>query len=293
MHVAYIERVIKQDDLGIEHSIKVGLDYAFFNGASGVFSSSQFLFPMARATDQSGMLAPRGTGIAYKISTPVVTWGVDVQNNTGDDDSVNSKSGDGLCYTTRAHISPTGDWHIVKPQESYVGQDGKGVLLSLEYGKNTNLRTTAQPRSVDLAAYGSELLVHVDGLTALGEYRIARQSMTPSNATSEVSKRIWLVQAGYALPMGDTFIEPAIRYSKIDLDRDNYTANADGIKNYGNGEYGGSGKQIEAGINWYLHGHNNKVQFAYQNWKAEAAKPGLNNTTAQANVYRAQWQLSF
>lgn len=33
-HVAFIERIFKQEDLKLTHSVRAGLDYAFFNSAS-------------------------------------------------------------------------------------------------------------------------------------------------------------------------------------------------------------------------------------------------------------------
>lgn len=290
-HVAFIERVFKQEDLKLEHSLRAGLDYAFFNGSgsSAVFSSSGFLLPAARATDSQ--LAPRGVGVGYKLAHEIVTWGVDVQNNTNDD---NLGKGDGMFYGTRLHLTLPGELAIAKPVESFLGKEGTGVLLSLEYGKNVNANTVpaapAAPTSTDTVAMGSELLVHVDGLTALAEIRDVTATVTSlaTNVETETKRRIWLVQAGYALPLYDTVIEPAVRYTEIDLNTDN--GNETG--NFGNGDYAAvSGTQIEAGVNWYLHGHNNKLQLAYLTWEAEAAPAGQGKPSA--DIYRAQWQLSF
>lgn len=296
-HVAYIERVIKQEDLKIEHSIKAGLDYAFFNGASGVFSSSSFLLPSGRATDQSSMLAPRGIGIGYKLDAPYVTWGFDIQNNVSDDAETSTTSqGDGLCYTTRLQLTPEGDLAIKKAVESFLGKPGTGVMVSLEYGKNTNLNTIQ-----DITAYGTEVLVHWNGLSALAEFRKAKFEDNTTDGTSKSAtanknrdRQIWLVQAGYALPLGDAVIEPAVRYTVIDLDKDDVGEgeNKDGktgqsLPTYGSGEYGNSGKQWELGVNYYPKGsHANKIQLGFQNWEAEQGK-------AKANILRAQWQLSF
>ena len=53
-------------------------------------------------------------------------------------------------------------------------------------------------------------------------------------------------------------------------------------------------------MNYYLHGHSNKVQLAFQHWRSEggAQTANANNnfngvTPAKADIVRAQWQLSF
>ncbi len=288
-HVAFIERVFKQEDMKLEHSIRAGLDYAFFNGSSAVFSSSGYLFPSARATDQGAMLAPRGVGVGYKLDGEFFTWGVDAQNNTGD----GTNGGDGLVYTTRLHLTPPGDMAIKKPTESFLGKEGTHAMVSVEYGQNNNDRAGAN--SVDLTAYGAELLVHWEGLTALAEIRQASEETTnvTTEASSEIKRQIWVVQAGYAFPMGDTVLEPAVRFTSIDLNKDideegsGDTANAiAGTRGYSGQDYGTSGDQFEIGVNWYLNGHSNKVQVAYMDWSAEVGP-------AEAQILRAQWQLSF
>jgi hypothetical protein len=286
-HVAVIERVIHQESLKIEHSIRLGLDYAFFNGVTSVFSSSSYLLPTIRATEHSGFLAPRGTGIGYKLDAPFVTWGFDIQNNVNDDtESGATHGGDGLCYTTRVQITPDGELAIKKPVESFIGKPGKGIMLSAEYGKNTNYRAAAASPQ-DLTAYGVELLGHLDGLTVLAEWRAAKLTDVESSGADETrSRNIMLIQAGYAFPLGDDVIEPAFRFSKLDLDKDD-VGETDTNITYGTADYGNSGRQIELGVNYYFRGTTTaKFQLGYQNWKAEQGD-------AKASIYRAQMQLSF
>jgi hypothetical protein len=274
-HVAFLERVFKSEDSSFEHSIRAGLDYAFFNSAS-VWGGSGMLLA-SRSTDQSAMLAPRGVGIGYKLTAPWVMLGVDVQNNVSDDAA---GSGDGLCYTSRAHISPEGEWKVKGYQESWAGKPGKGLLVGVEVGRNVGAdngttRTTT-------TAYGIDAVVHLDGLSALVEFRRAVAENTGTGA--ETKRQIILAQAGYAFVLENkTAIEPAVRVSQIDLNTDNdnetapYTAAA---------EYGASGTQYEAGVNWYLNGNGHKLQALYQRWEAEEGE-------AEADVVRAQWAMSF
>jgi hypothetical protein len=276
LYEAYVARVWKDEDNKIEHELIFGQSNAFFNGVANSFSSSKFLLPGVRATDQ--MLASRGNGLGYRMNSEMVRFGADMQNNIKDDSSA-TKS-DGLFYSARIELTPPGELGIKKVMESYVGQDGKGVMLSLDYGANVR-----QANTTTTTGYGTEWLVHVDGLTALAELRADDAENMTTNVKTK--KQIWLVQAGYALPLGDAFIEPAIRYTSIDLDTDNEEEGS----SYGTSlDFGASGSQFDAGVNYYIHGHNNKVQLAYTNWKGEENAGG---DKAKADILRAQWQLDF
>lgn len=294
-HVAYIERLIKQEDLGIEHGIRAGLDYAWFNGSNAVFSSSSFLFPTGRAS--TDMLAPRGTGVGYKLTSKMVSWGVDVQNNTGDSALVGTQGsanqGEGLFYGTRVQVIPfdSDDKGHMKPVESFLGKEGKGVLISAEFGVNQN-DNTSTTATVTTKGYGFEVLGHLDGLTALAEYRQTIATTTSSVAATQEDVNVatvYLVQAGYALPCGDQIIEPAFRWTHLNNDAD-----ADEAVNYGTREYGASGNSFDLGVNYYIHGHANKLQIALQHWRSEGhSNVGSDLVQPKADIVRAQWQLSF
>jgi hypothetical protein len=272
-HVAYLERVWKTSEGKIEHSLRAGLDYAFFNSAS--MWGGGGLLPTARATDNGGFLAPRGVGVGYRLTAPYVTWGVDVQNNQSD----GAATGDGLTTTTRVQVTPEGEWKIGKFVETWAGKAGKGVLVAAEYGVNAN-----SPAATAIASgYAAEVLAHYNGLSALAEFRRAETQ-------GDIKREAWLVQAGYAFPLGETkqVIEPAVRYTSIDRNTDvEETASFSAWNTTAGGaEYGGSGTQIEAGVNWYLHGPGHKVQLSYIDWSAEEGD-------ADAQIIRAQWALSF
>ncbi len=294
-HYAFIERIIKQEDLGLEHGVRMGLDYAWFNGASAAFSSSSFLFPTERAT--AGMVGPRGVGVGYKLSHKMVTWGVDVQNNTGDNQNAagegTANQGEGLFMGSRVQVIAfdSDEKGHMKTVESFLGKDGKGVLISAEYGINDSNNTSAT-QTVNQNAYGFEILGHMDAITALAEWRqvITR---TKNNVIADDTNvgTCYLFQIGYALPMGDQVLEPAFRWTKLDADAD-----IGETGNYGTSEYGGSGYSWDLGLNYYIHGHSNKLQVAWQHWRAEDGVM-LGNPSeyvaAKADVLRFQWGLSF
>lgn len=328
IHVAYVERVFKQDELGLEHSVRAGLDYAFFNGASGVFSSSSFLLPSARVTENANFLAPRGVGVGYKLAgkagSAAYTWGFDVQQNVGKDSTAavgqnsdaataptptsvqgSSGSGEGLCYTTRLQMVPfdsDAKGHM-KPVESFVGAPGTGVMVSVEAGinRNNNVQSgtgATKPttgESQNLKAYGIEALIHADAITALAEFRRAQlvTQYAGNNASYDTDRQsnAFIIQAGYCVPFGDMFLEPAFRWTRYDIDADNSE-----VANYNGTDYGTSGFQTELGLNLYINKHQNKLQLAFQNWRGEDGAAGAGGQTfapAHANILRAQWQLSF
>lgn len=231
------------------------------------------ILPSNRATET--VVAARGVGVGYKLTAPYVLWGVDVQNNTADDAGT---GGDGLFYSTRVQISPEGEWKIPAFQETWAGKEGKGVMLAAEYGANTNTNS-----DVTTTAIGIDLLVHYNELSAHAEWRQA--TAETKSTDTEVKSQYMIITAGYALPLGSTgtIIEPVVRYSMIDLNKDDdeetapYTANA---------ENGASGTQYDLGVNWYVHGPSHKFQLAFQQWEAEEGD-------ADAQIVRAQWHLSF
>jgi hypothetical protein len=275
----YLGRDIKQGDL--THYIQAGLDYAFFNGPSGVASSKTALFVNARATENSALLAPRGVGVKYKLTAPHITWGFDIQNNTGDGANA-ADNGEGMCYTTRLHFSPEGEWKIATPTESFLGKDGKGVLVAIEYGKNVDNVVAAT--IVDTSAFGLEVYGHFDKVSALAEVRDVKT--TEQVSETDVKARVWLLQAGYALPcplVKGAIMEPALRYTKIDLDTEDDAETS----LYGSAEYGNSGTQFDVGVNYYLDGKaNTKFSLDYSNWSAEEGD-------AKAQIVRLQAQLYF
>jgi hypothetical protein len=283
---AFIAQDFKGD--GMTQQVRAGLDYAFFNGASAIFSSTTLLFPTGRATEQSAMLAPRGTGVGYKLSNSSMTWGFDIQNNTGDDTTAGNtgaaQNGEGMCYTTRFQMMAIGDQ---KFQESFLGAEGTNLGFSIEAGINRNnnvapVDPATTLTTVNTRAIGIEALFHQDGLTALAEWRCAKdESQVDIGSDGEKDKRIWLVQAGYALPMADSVVEPAFRFSRINLDDDSKES-----KPFGSGDYGASGYQTELGVNWYLAKANNKLSIQLIHWRAEEGE-------AKADVLRTMWQLYF
>jgi hypothetical protein len=306
IHNASVTRTFKTGD--VSQGIQIGLDYPFFNSASFGNSSAQ-LTAASRATEQ--LFAPRGTGIGYRLNAPWVTFGADVQNNnkvlsgTGDTSTVaNSASyqAEGLCYTARVELTPTNDWQLKTPdvKEAYAGKKGYGVMWALETGYNqhdTEVETTTPGVGGtwrDTWLIGSEVNLHVNDLSALVEYRWARQTTNSDlGQVSNINADIFLIQAGYALPFaGESVIEPIVRYTNVDLNTSNPTESTD----YGSNDYASvSGNQYEIGANWYPKAatYSNKVSLLYQHWVGEDSGAGVGTVTPKADIVRLMYQFLF
>jgi hypothetical protein len=274
----------------------MGLDYAFFNHAEA--SNSATLFPIQRAS--AALMPVRGTGIGYMLNHPMVRWGVDIQNNIAD--SVNTQpagttqsgDGEGLSYTTRVEITGPGDLALPKWQESWAGKEGTGFIVGFEIGKNDADRvgSGAVGTEVDTTCWGIDVVGRWNNLCGLIELRHRTLETTVEDGTSvdDVESEIIIVQVGYAIPWKNMFVEPAIRYSVIDMDTDddNELVNYNGAvgASASNRDYGNSGDEIDIGVNLYLNGHSNKLSLAYSMWDAE-------DGDADANIIRFQHQLNF
>ncbi|HAT12026.1 MAG TPA: hypothetical protein DCS97_15920 [Planctomycetes bacterium] len=264
----------------IKHYVQFGLDDAAYNGSQNIFSSRELLMPASRAT--GNLMKNRGVGVKWMVTAPNVQGWIDIQNNSGDTSETTADTrdeGEGLWYSARLHLSPDGDWKIAKATESFLGASGKGVLVAIDGAFNDTDSSATASTDVSTMGYGLEVLGHFDAVTALAEFRAQEQSGNGAHKDSVV----YLLQAGYALPWKDTVLEPALRISYIDLNKnDNNETDA-----FSANDYGASGTQLELGVNWYLNKHNNKIQAGWTNWDGEAAGK------AKADIVRVQWQLAF
>ena len=280
----YVGKVFKGEH--VTQTVTAGKQIPWFNPASGRSSTQQFVASRASAE----YLAPCGVGVGYRLAAPWISLGVDLQNNTGDDtaNQTGTNHGEGTCAMARIEITgPTVDqWAIGKWQESFAGAAGKGVALGFEAGTNQRDRTSATA-STTTTALGSDLLVHVDGLTALAEYRHQAKTVMPDAAANDATgAEVIVVQAGYAVAWSAVgVLEPALRYQRIDSD----TANDAEGKAYGWKDYGDSGREFDTELNLYLSGHSNKFGLICTVWKGEETAVG----TPRATIVRLQHQLLF
>jgi len=278
----------------VEHALHFGLDKAWNTESN--FPAWSNLFPSDRIVAVRSEV--RGVGIGYMLRGPFFNLGTDVQNNnTGvKDKQASNLSGaedtNGFFYSGRIEVAPTPEWLLTRKVESYAGEKGTGLLLGFDMQFNAgNLDDDQSDMTFtrsDILTFGPDLLIHWDGLSALAEFRWRRtlKEVVPDAGgatTSALSKgTFWDVQAGYAIPIGDFAVELALGYARLDNDADVISTPV-----YGGGtDNGPDGNTITTGMNLYFDGHTNKLQLAYQGWRAEG---GL----GRADIIRLQHQISF
>lgn len=293
LYYANIGKMWKQD--GFEIDVHGGLDKPF-NGESSI-SSSAFLFPMDRPN--AHWIENRDTGVGSKATiAEMVRVGVDVQNgSTIINQDADSEAG-GLATSFRVELSPGKDFMPSKKLESFAGAEGHHLVVGFDYQSDADALTAvaAAPgndQTTSRTTIGPDILYHWNGLTALADLRMRTTEVENSVGASpdDVKGQVWTIQAAYAIPLEAGFaIEPAVRFSQIDLNKDN---EEEGPNPFNQGEYraGQSGTEFTIGVNAYWNGHANKTQLAYTSWKGEDAAAGAD--AADAHVITLQQQVTF
>lgn len=297
------------DSLGTE-TLVGGKKVAWFY--TGNANATTGMFATMRPTTPIGV--PNNVGLAYKLETPMVRFGVDVLNNVGtgiggitgggDDTANGTNHSEGLFYSARVEITGLGDWTSAW-QESFTGRPGHGFVLGLEAAAVNHDRLSdadavtvgAQPGEAGAGVAAIEGMIHLDGLTAVADFRYQRTSLSTDAGAdlAGIHSTTMTIQAGYAFETGIALvpvIEPAIRFAKIDNNVDNENEGASFGGATGNNDYGASGRQFEIGLNGYFNGHKNKLSLDYIRWTGEAG-PAATNDDPNANILRVQHQLWF
>jgi hypothetical protein len=299
----YIYRKFNSD--AVTQQAQIGLDYAFHNRQTNVVPSSEMLFPNYDATAQ--LLNNRAVGLAYRLNSDFVTFGVDIQNNASHQGSTANtiaapNHSEGLFYSGRIELTGPGIWRIPRDTDSFVGKPGTGLRLGVDIADNVDARTGGAPalgtdanpapnNSQSTRDYGVDLLGHWDGLTVLFA---SRWDLVSNHADAGVSipdsrKQAFVAQAGYAVPFNGWAIEPAVRFERMDYKDPAGTPY--GVNNLD--DYGNSGKQYDIGLNFYWSGNNFKTQLEYSNWSSLYPGAVPAGVKAKASIYRLQQQLVF
>lgn len=159
----------------------------------------------------------------------------------------------------------------------------------------------------DSTTWGPDMLVHMNALTMVAAYKyrvtawdsqsdIGGMPVDPTDLHSSV----WTIGGAWAIPAAGYVFEPALRYSRIDMDtrRDEFANYAAGGPDAGlalpgpspwasnRNDTSNSGDLVEMGLNWYIKGHGNKLQLTYTNWRAEEG-------VGRASMFILQHQLAF
>ncbi len=253
---AWVSHAVKSDDM--THTFKFGLDKPFFC-AGDIDSSSRMLFPTNRVA--SALSGPRRIGLSYVMTHPMVKLGVDLQD----------ANGNALWFSARAETSLNEEWKM-RRTESMLGKEGFGHVLGIEVG----LRTDDDGNDdTDFVQFGIDYNVHFNNITANADF--VMRTWGDSDIDDQM---IFSVQGGYAIPLeSGHVVEPALRLSYIDFGDDDPT----GLPSF---EAVNSGFQVDAGLNYYIKGHNNKLNFAVTHWSADKGD-------ADKTIVRLQHQLNF
>lgn len=255
VHDAWVGHHIKTE--GMTHTIRFGRQAQFFNGAA-LDSSARTLFPNGRPGS-----GHKNIGLAYKLTAPVFTAGLDVQNSVGDSRE--------WVISARVETSLTEDMKM-RRTESALGKEGFGHVLGVDVAHLTNSVTGNE----GWTQFGIDYNIHFNAITAVLDFYYRTFDVSDAD-TFTIS-----AQAGYAIPMDNGMVvEPALRIIYRDND------DASGVnQNPAAFEGINQGLQIDAGVNLYVNGHNNKFQFGISHWTADSGD-------GQKTVARLQHQINF
>lgn len=260
---AWVAKEIKSGDM--KHTIKFGLDKPWFVSAD-FDSSSRMLFATNRTTNQYNN--GRQVLLSYKMTGPMFNFGADISE---DEDAGGTDNND-IEYSFRFETGLNEENKLKKRKESFLGEQGFGHLLGIGFGGSTDGSDTANDD--DYTTFVVDYNLHMDQLSLNADLI----SVSRGDDTDALSI---LVQAGWAIPGDDRVIEPALRLAMIDNDTDN-----DDEANVYEGEGGESGLYVDAGVNIYFDGHNNKFNFGITSYSPE-------DGDGDATIFRVQHQLNF
>ena len=281
---AWAQRIFKLEGEGMSPALAFGLMKPLGNSAADAsMSTSRALFPTESAT--AVLASYREIGLEWTFNHPMFLLALDLfQNEAGKDSTtaLSAAESEGLMFGGRVEFSFSPEWFIAKRAESYLGKEGHGVNFGISALSNQDTVTTTS--LVTTTGVGVDVMFWYNALSAFAEYRTQTvDTELLAGGSSDVTSEAIVVQAGWAFPLENgCVVEPCVRINLID----NNTDNDSETPNYGSGALGGSGTQIDIGINYYLDGHNNKLQLAYQMWEAEEGE-------ADASIIRLQHQLNF
>ncbi|MHC5067159.1 MAG: porin [Planctomycetota bacterium] len=223
-------------------------------------SSATTLFPAKRLLAQFATSTGVGVDYMYNGDNWIVATGLK-------DEAV---AADANSYAMYVRVACGLGSLETKRRESYLGAMGFGQQLSLGADVVTDEHETVV----------MDYMMHADAWSAAAgcAVRLADDDaqIVPADATQVIAD----VQVGYALPQADgTVLEPALRLSWVDLDDD-------GAADVYSSEGGAAGVYGDAGCNYYLDGHRNKLMASVTAFSPE-------DGDGDALILRLQHQLDF
>ncbi len=260
---AWVSHSFKSGD--IKSTVKAGIDKVRMASAE-YDSSSRRLFATGRNPLASGVNS-RGMGLAYELKAPLFKVNADYQEM-----EENGKDNNDVLFTVRVESSLSEEWTMKKRKESFLGKDGFEHVAGLGFASKTD----GSDDNDDWTAINLDYNVHWNQLSANVDLVTASDYKGKGTDSLAIS-----AQAGWAIPMDDMIVEPALRIAIVDNDTDNDDEN--GVYDE---EGGASGTYFDLGANIYFDGHNNKLQISYTNYTPE-------DGDGDAGIFRVQHQLNF
>ena len=293
LYYANVTKLWKLD--GFDIDVHGGLDKPFNNESS--ISSSAFMLPADRANAHFTEVRDVGIG-AKSLIAEMVRVGFDVQNSNSTINQDPNSDAPGLFTSFRLEFAPGKDFMPAKKLESWAGAEGHHLVIGFDYQNDERLQTAANNATADVnrtvTTIGPDILYHFNGLSALADLRMrtTKDEVSTGTTPDDIKAQVWTVQAGYAIPMEMGFaLEPAVRISKIDLNKDdNETTAQRGVFDQGEFRAGQSGTEFTIGVNAYWNGHANKTQLAYTSFQGEEPASG---DKSKAKIITLQQQVTF
>lgn len=263
---AYVGKKIKSGDMS--HYIQFGFDeQGDFGSVAVADSSAKKLFPNGRLSAKLGQ-GSETVGFGYKLSTEM--FGLTASISEGEDKTDGEDDAGDMYFAVRAF---TGLGNGVKKRTgSFLGKEG------FEHEAGVSLDYYADSGDEAGMVIMLDYLVHYNEHSGLLEFGMSSWDNAGGDSTDG---SVLVAQYGYAMALASgMIIEPAIRLTMLDKNSDLDEAGM--LTNEG----GDDGMYLDIGLNQYLDGHNNKLQYAVQYYSPEEEDgTGL--------IFRIQHQLEF
>ena len=265
---AWVGQEFKTD--GGKHIVKFGLQKPYFMRSYNV-SSSKLMTTATAVVDRLAdkLVASRDLGISYAYKGKAFAVHAHVM-----DPSKNDQNNRDWQVGVRVETSLTEETAMKKLTESFLGKEGFHHLVGLGIGMEILSDTAINEGKDDIVVVAADYTVHYNALTAVFDFGLVEE--TNNSGFS------FAAGAAYAFPTENGVIEPALRLQIVDLDEEDTKGSMSPSSNFGDddGTYG------ELSLNYYMAGHDNKVQAALYTYSPEEG-------SGDAVGFRIQHQLNF
>ena len=254
-----------------KHTIKLGLQKPYFARSESLSSSKRMTTTTAIVAELAAdVVASRDLALTYGFKAKA--WGVYVNlvdPSRGDARNRNWQ------LSARVETGLSEETTVSKITESFLGKEGFHHLVG--FGIGTQLRGTDTGKNADLddeVVITADYTLHYDALTAVFDIGFIEETDNSGVAIA--------AGAAYAFKMDDAVLEPALRLQLVDLNEDDTSGEMGPSRDFGSDD----GTYAEFSLNYYMAGHDNKLQAALYSYTPEEGD-------GDAIGFRIQHQLNF